>query len=951
MRKPALTLLLILSLYRSSYSQSDSAHLTTITSKLEKLSATHPTEKVYLQFNKPGYSIGDTIWFKAYLTVGVRHQPSALSGVLYVDLIDDKDKVVKSLLLKNNNGITAGDFALDNKLTPGYYHIRAYTAWMRNFDPAYFFNQTIPVTNISTEALAINAAYSVSAINNKEVVNTQLVYADDSGKPLARRSVSYEVRADTGLLYSGQGATNDNGMLTFTFPGQTAPGQQIRVMSHLKLTTDITLDKTTPLNIVNENIDVQFFPEGGELVNNVRSKIAFKAIGTNGLGVNVKGTIIDNENNEIAEFQSQYAGMGVFALTPLPGKTYTARVTIAGNLAVTAKLPAANEKGFVLAINTNPADSTKLNVRVSTNEATLQERKDQSFYLVGQSGGESYYTTDGKLDNTSFTAAIPKSKFPSGITQFTLFSNTNEPLNERVVFIKNDNDLLNLELKAGKTTYNPLEKVNMTFNAKNNSNKPVQGSFSLTVYNEDNAPANWNDESSILSNLLLTSDLKGYIEEPNYYFNQTSDQTKSDLDVLMLTQDYRRFEWKAAMTGDYPKITYRPEKGLSISGKLLYAKDKPVIKGKVGLLSTANNIAVDTITNDNGEFTLTGIDGLPDTSTLVIQARMANNKRDVNIKLDSKTYPPMFKNTDALTSTGTITQLLDGSNAIIKTNTIAPPAADTTQLAIAIKKSRLFKNAGEKQLKEVTINARKNAGTELAPWVIVNPRSSNLNGPGHANMVFGPTDLESCTDIYECILNRLPGLLRKMVQDPKGVTIDGVYYAYGDIIPILVRHAAQSMMSSTPVKFMLDGVFVNHSNIENVNANDIQSVEVLSSTSYLSVYGSSAPGGLIIITTKLVSGDPNENYASNVAPGVITTKFKGFSKVEEFYVPKYTAKNTNTADTRDAIYWNPNITTDVTGKLQLEYFNSDVKGTYRAVIEGIDNDGNIGRFVYRYKVE
>jgi len=1270
MNKLPLTLVLIFCLRLLAFSQNDTAQLTTIASKLQKLTAARPAEKVYLQFNKPGYTIGDTIWFKGYVTVGNHHQPSALSAVLYVDLIDTKDKIIRTLMLKNNNGVSAGDFVLDSKLPAGDYHIRAYTNWMRNFGPDQFFTQAIPVGDTRTSALLVSPSFAVANVNNEEAVNTKLAYTDESGKPFINRQVNYQVRADTNLLYAGTGVTDASGNLAFTFPGKTAPKQHIRVISHLKLTGDVGIDKTTSLTVPNENMDIQFFPEGGELVNGVRSKVAFKAVGTNGLGVSIKGTIVDNDNNEVAEFTSQHAGMGVFALMPMPGKTYSAKIMLADNLFFKVKLPVANDKGFVLAVNTNPNDSTKLNVRVTTNEATLNEKKGQSFYIAGQSGETIYYTTAGKLNNGSFSAIVPKSKFPSGIAQFTLFSNTNEPLNERMVFIKNNNDILNLDLETQKQIYAPKEQVNLALNAKDNTGKPVQGNFSLTVYNEDKLTANENAESTILSNLLLTSDLKGYVEEPDYYFSYPSAQTNADLDVLLLTQGYRRFEWKEVIDDSFPKITYQPEKGLSISGTLTTEKGKPLAKARLNVLATAAKTLIDTTADEHGRFVINNVE-FTDSTKLVVEARTANDGKNVIISLDNnRTVPAISKNvvldvspslvaplfsmvTDnkvvgnadttriaagiiagntkpakalkevtikssqpdkpdksnlygskppekiisgdkmreyAMTKMGIETQVpnvsvdlygkifdmdprtkkvpmpivlddrplpvrelnfdidnyvdadqienvkvlrgnefktlynipvSDPNNRILLITTkkfagtdtariTTGIIANTTKPAKALKevtiksrqpdkpdKSNLYGSkppekiiSGDKMgemsmtlmglennvpglhvdyspitgltylydtnplvkekianmdksfrktpdekleddpipivlngtkidyvqdidalvdpdqiedvkilrgdefktlygvsatngndriilittkkfagtdtvdvrntaknklkqlnLKEVDVKARKNAGTELAPWILVDPNSANLNGPGHANTVFGPKDLELCIDVITCVINKLPGIIRKTVMNPAGQTVDGVFYAYGDEIDYFSRHMGQSLTSPPPIKFLLDGAFVNYDNLTSLDVNSISSVEVLESSSYLNVYGSSASGGMLIFTTKKGTAGYGEDNNNQSTPGLITTKFKGYYKAREFYMPKYTAANLNNTDTRDAVYWNANIVTDSNGKFPVEYFNSDVKGAYRAVVEGIDNDGNIGRFVYRYRVE
>jgi len=919
MPKLYLTLVLLCLLKVFAFAQSDSTRLTTIAAKLQKQSATRPAEKAYLQFNKPAYSAGDTIWFKGYVVVGAAHQPSALSGVLYVDLIDGANKIIKSLQLKNNNGIATGDFPLDERMKPGDYRIRAYTTWMRNA-PEYFFNTTIAVGDIQTNAVIVNPVYSIVNTNGTEYVNTKLAYTDKFGHPYNNREVTYEVLADTNLLYRGKGTTDAMGNLSFSFPGKTAPGQHVTVNSHFKIAGGVTVSKITPINVANDNIDIQFFPEGGQLINDVRSKVGFKAIGTNGLGADVKGVVIDNENNEVAYFSSQHAGMGVFAFTPQSGKTYTAKVTLADDLVVSEKLPVSADKGFVLAINNT--DSTKLTIRVATNAATLQEKQNAAFYLIGQSGGVVYFTSAGKLDNASFNINVPKNRFPSGIAQFTLFSATNEPLNERVAFIQNNTGLIDLNLSSQKTTYAVKEKVDLSLLAKDNSGKPVLGNFSLTVFNDDITPVNENNENTILSNILLTSDLKGYIESPNYYFNKVSDKTKADLDILMLTQGYRRFEWKEILADNYAAITFKPERSLSVSGTLTASNGKPVAKGKVSAFSAVNKFAVDTTSNEQGKFNLTGLN-FTDTARLVIQARKENGDKQVTIALDSKPAATVYKNTSGLEN-GFIPPVLSAES----------PKADTVQIATAIR-STAFKFNKTNDLKEVTVKQqRNNYGTENAPWMPkASPHSANLNGVGHADMIFGSKELEHCVDFVSCVINMLPGVIR----GPRGYTF--------------AVTASKSLTAPPGIKFMLDGVFTSIDNLSSLNALDVESVEVLKFNNYLNVYGTSASGGLIIITTRNGTVDINQPNILEAAPGILKTTLKGFDKTKEFYVPKYTVNNTAPFDMRDAIYWNPNIATDDKGKTTLEYFNSDVKGSYRAVIEGIDNDGNIGRFVYRYKVE
>jgi hypothetical protein len=169
--------------------------------------------------------------------------------------------------------------------------------------------------------------------------------------------------------------------------------------------------------------------------------------------------------------------------------------------------------------------------------------------------------------------------------QVTLFSATGEPLNERLAFVQNA-DGLKLGINTEKQSYGTRQKVKLNLNAKDATDKPVVGSFSVAVIDETKVPVDETAETTILSELLLTSDLKGYIEKPNYYFTNPTEQTQAELDALMLTQGYRRFVWKQLLGDVSRRILSQAEKSLSISGTIKTSGGKPVPKAKVMLLST-----------------------------------------------------------------------------------------------------------------------------------------------------------------------------------------------------------------------------------------------------------------------------------------------------------------------------------------------------------------------------
>jgi hypothetical protein len=168
-------LLFLVTLSFSVFAQTDTVSLNTIIKKAVKLNNEHPFEKVYLHFDKPYYAIGDTVWFKAYVTVDI-HQPSTLSKVVYIDVISSKDSIVQTLKLQANGGIALGDFILsDVNYKQGNYRVRAYTNYMRNFDAAYFFNKTIPVGNFN-KTINTNISLSGTAQNNNAKVSAIISY-------------------------------------------------------------------------------------------------------------------------------------------------------------------------------------------------------------------------------------------------------------------------------------------------------------------------------------------------------------------------------------------------------------------------------------------------------------------------------------------------------------------------------------------------------------------------------------------------------------------------------------------------------------------------------------------------------------------------------------------------------------------------------------------------------
>ncbi len=603
-----------------------------IENKIDAFAVSHINEKVHLHLDRQWYGLGDTIWFKAYIVAGNNHQLSALSGVLYTELINAKDSVVNRLTLPLDSGISRGDFVLPYTYKGGTYRLRAYTRLMLN-DSAKLYDQKVIIGGINPQP------GQTAAINTKHNLSANNLQQKEHGNP-----------------------------------------------------------------------DVQFFPEGGDLVNGLRCKVAVKAINREGLAENIQGIIIDQDDNELASFSTQHLGMGQFPLTPQPGKQYQAKIISADGSDFTADLPKAKEAGFTLTVN-NAGDS--IYVKVAANELFFKNNRNSSFYLIAQCGGKCYYTAAGKLANTVFTAGIDKTRFPTGIVQFTLFSQNGEPLNERIVFVRN-NDRLKLAISSAKQSYVPMEKVKIDLDAKK-EDKTVSGTFSVAVTDETKVPMDEASEPTILTDLLLTLELKGSIENPNYYFINQDDKTRSDLDLLMLTQGYRRFDWKKILNGSGSGITSKPETALSLSGTIKTLSKKPIANGRVRLTSIKDHFSADTVSDVNGNFKFTNL-AFADTTKVIINAQKTNGGKNVLISIKQPSYAAINKTAD-------INYLSDSLPG--------PVLAALKQTYLAGQQQSL-KNVI--QLKEVNIKERRNEFFQ--PKYSENMQfSSNLNGPGNADQV------------------------------------------------------------------------------------------------------------------------------------------------------------------------------------------------------------------------
>jgi hypothetical protein len=805
---------------------------------LQKWVETNPQEKVYLHTDKPYYAVGDTIWFKAYVTMGSRHKPSTHSGILYVDLINERDSIQKTLKLQLTKGTSAGDLILADDFREGSYRLRGYTQWMRNSDKDYFFDRTFMVGD--------------PFLNTTDAKSNSRIVKKESKEKVSKKAVV-------------KGEISDS--------------------------------------------DVRFFPESGDLINGITSKVAFKAIGINGTGISIKGKIKDNEGKEIADFSSLYAGMGTFDLKPELGKSYVAEIVYPDGSEKQIILPKVSDEGYVVSINQDNKDSLSVSIKASS--GLYQSAK--TVALIVQSSGEVIYSSSIKITKPIISIRLFKGSFPTGIAQFTLFNNEGDPLNERIAFVKS-RDLMQLKLNTEKTSYNTKENVWINMESKDPWGKPVDGNFSVTVINEGKVPFDEASESTILSNLLLSSDLKGYIEKPNHYFINETEEASRALDNLMLTQGYRRFVWNN-LGQDFTPVYKTEKSGIEISGRVVTLGNKPLVNAKVNLLSLNGGIMEDTRTNTDGRFKFDDL-MFKDGFKFVVQAKTHDNRKNVEVVLDSAQVQGITTNKN----------FPDASNGT------------STDIKVYLENSRNQDQALPKfgrlsrvqRLREVKIIAKKRESEKIAPQGMMQIPE------GHADQTFFLEKPEVCANLGGCLQGRLHGVLFGKV----GIVNN---YPLSRPDPIDSASLMQIVLNGRKIEDEMEiaGIF-DHNEIDPI---DIVKIEVVRSN--LALIGLLGRASILIYTKK--SSLRSKKYT----PNIVNFSAKGFDKGREFYEPRYENgdKNNKIPDFRSTIYWNPAVKTNNDGKANFDFYNASEPGVYKVVVEGINAAGQLGRLVYRYTVK
>ena len=537
--------------------------LKSLKTKLSNFNSEYPEDRVYVQLDKPMYKPGETIWLSAFIRNAADMKASDKSDILHVELIDPKGNVAQKHQLIAHKGKTNADFLLDENVMGGIYKVKAYTNWQKNTND--YFEKEIQVQKVVLPRLKMKMEFLKKAYGPGDEVVSKIDLQTLENQPLSNYNIKYIAQLNGQKLIEKKMNTDESGLayMRFELPENlTTNDGLLNVMIDYEGKTE-SISRSVPITL--GNIDLGFYPEGGDLVDGLISKVAFKALNEFGKPADIKGVVKDNEGNTVIDFESFHNGMGAFEIEPKIGKSYHAIITHPKGINKKYDLPKSLKRGWTMNVN----NTAKEQVTV-----TIQSTETETMSLAAQVRGEIYFASEINVARGKNVFEIPVKDFPIGVAQITLFDAKNIERAERLVFVNKDKKL-NISLKTDKAQYLPREKVKMNIEVTDERGLPMPANLSMAVVDDKLLSFADDKSSNILSSLLLENDLKTKVEEPQFYFNDKEAKADEALDYLLMTDGWRRFTWEKVMAEDFPAIQFEGEKAI-IKGKVMNGQGKPV---------------------------------------------------------------------------------------------------------------------------------------------------------------------------------------------------------------------------------------------------------------------------------------------------------------------------------------------------------------------------------------
>lgn len=560
-------------------------------------------EKTYLHLDNNWYFAGDTIWYKAYTVRADNNRPSPLSRILYVELLNEQGFLVeRQQLVIDYDGHSHGHFCLSDTAFAGYYELRAYTKWMMNFGyenvkpwwkewTGRNFHGVSEVDWWPTEDIMHLLSFFPEHKDQDKDLQAKRPWEKDkhwvellemninpnNNAPNIKLDVS-PIKIQSFPEFFGLGVEyKDDDLEKLAIDPQIA---ELEYREHNNLFSRVVpvyqrpdsahhfRRKLMPVKVTmgdyrivyrDKDFDAKFYPEGGNLLAGHECRVGWEAVNKYGQRLNASGVLLE-DGREIGKVTPLHAGRGDFRFTPRKGSNYKVRFSYDGDTH-TFSLPDAKREGYALAVI---LDADSVAFRVVRNVEVPR-----TVYLSLLCRGKVVDVLSLDFEGSEAMVRMPKSAFPAGVNQATLFESAEEVYADRLFFIHPPEGEMTSVVVTGLkgSDYRAKEKVNLGVRLTDGEGKPLAGQRVSVAVRDGSQMDETFCTGNVMTDLLLQSEIRGFVENPDYYFIDRGEKRVHALDLLLMVQGWRRYEWKdVAQSGKF-EVTYKPEQTTTVTGQ------------------------------------------------------------------------------------------------------------------------------------------------------------------------------------------------------------------------------------------------------------------------------------------------------------------------------------------------------------------------------------------------
>ncbi len=672
--------------------------------------------------------------------------------------------------------------------------------------------------------------------------------------------------------------------------------KQINVLNPLAESAALNSQKPVPL-------EMQFFPEGGDLVTGLPTQVAFEL----STPTEQTGKIVTTDGTEVVPFKTSHDGRGQFRIIPQPGTKYYALLEDGSRFA----LPTIKAEGFTLSAD-NLSDEENVLVKVQTANPSAQNEG----YLVIHTRGLVGFASKLEWKGSTAMVKVPREKLAAGVVHITFFNKDWLPEAERLIFQQQKQEVFQIDLSTDKTSYGPRDSTTVRLKVTDASGQPIKGFFSMNAYDQGQLkPEAF--QGHIESALLLDSDIKGAIQNPAQYFDASNEQASEQLDLLLMTRGWSRFTWKDLLANEFPALDHEVEQGFDLSGKVtLRDSKKPASRATIKQVGIFEGVPIfaEATANGAGAFELKNLHYYAGDGAL--KAKDRKDRDNVALRLDTSLQTG-FSSMIELPS-----GFDQGSNATVN--------QDYLQVA---KERELIRRAysldtNYTDLGTVVIEADANEQKfrDMQRGLVFNRGEFGVNASDL--MAEG----QRFVNALYILQGRLPGF-NIILGDA------------GEPIVQMTRKVWSLSNPDPPIQYYIDDSPSDLSAVTALPAEKIERIDVLKGMRATGLFGPTANGGAIMFYTK--TQEEQEDYLRKLAENNVildksTTSIQsGYYKSRQFYAADYRGelKKQITPDRRALIHWEPMIQTNEQGEAEITWFNADLEATIHINLEGIWEGG------------